>query len=237
MKYPLYYRLWDNNPTIISLSLPGGWVRESHIIHEPQQTVPSYYLLHIQCANLKMHAIIINNLQLLCICHFDCSQSQYTLSSFNSLNPKYFYTVHCAGQFFHIFRVNCVIHATGTFCKWMTFSVDHYSAQRQQVKKQQKWCILLIFLLIHGQYTHTFTECWKLFAHLGDNFYIDTKQSIGSYDKTRTINRKHCRATAKPAACAKPLMLSTLWRKGKREGRWKEGGRKGRNGERGRWGR
>ena len=42
-----------------------------------------------------------------------------------------------------------------------------------------------------------------------------------------TRNHKHRRAAAKPAACAKPLMLSTLGRKGKREGRregrWKEG--------------
>ena len=34
-----------------------------------------------------------------------------------------------------------------------------------------------------------------------------------------TRNRKHRRAAAKPAACAKPLMLSTPGSKGKREGR------------------
>ena len=33
-----------------------------------------------------------------------------------------------------------------------------------------------------------------------------------------TRNRKHRRAAAKPAACAKPLMLSTVGRKGKMEG-------------------
>ena len=33
-----------------------------------------------------------------------------------------------------------------------------------------------------------------------------------------TRNRKHRRAAAKPAACAKPLMLSTLESKGKRKG-------------------
>ena len=31
-----------------------------------------------------------------------------------------------------------------------------------------------------------------------------------------TRNRKHRRAAAKPAACARPLMLSTLGRKGKK---------------------
>ena len=34
-----------------------------------------------------------------------------------------------------------------------------------------------------------------------------------------TRNRKHRRAAAKPAACAKPLMLSTPGSKGKRGGR------------------
>ena len=34
----------------------------------------------------------------------------------------------------------------------------------------------------------------------------------------RTRNRKHRRAAAKPAACAKPLMLSRVGRKGNREG-------------------
>jgi len=33
----------------------------------------------------------------------------------------------------------------------------------------------------------------------------------------RTRNRKHRQAAAKPAACAKPLMLSTLGSKAKRE--------------------
>ena len=41
----------------------------------------------------------------------------------------------------------------------------------------------------------------------------------------KTSNRKHRPAAAKPVTCAKPLMLSTLRRKGKREGLWKEGGR------------
>jgi len=35
-------------------------------------------------------------------------------------------------------------------------------------------------------------------------------------DKTRNCKRRQ--AAAKPAACSKPLMLSTLGRKGKREG-------------------
>jgi len=34
----------------------------------------------------------------------------------------------------------------------------------------------------------------------------------------RTRNHKHHRAAAKPAACAKPLMLSTVGSKGKRGG-------------------
>ena len=33
--------------------------------------------------------------------------------------------------------------------------------------------------------------------------------------KSKTRNRNHRRAAAKPAACAKPLMLSTLGSKGK----------------------
>ena len=40
------------------------------------------------------------------------------------------------------------------------------------------------------------------------------------YREMPTRNRKHCRATAKLAAYAKPLMLSTVGRKGKREGGW-----------------
>jgi len=58
---------------------------------------------------------------------------------------------------------------------------------------------------------------------------------IAKYLGTR--NHKHRRAAAKPAACAKPLILSTLWRKegevgkevGRDEGRnggRREGGRK-----------
>ena len=38
-------------------------------------------------------------------------------------------------------------------------------------------------------------------------------------NRNRTRNRKHRRAAAKPAACAEPLMLSTLGSKGKRGGR------------------
>jgi len=38
-------------------------------------------------------------------------------------------------------------------------------------------------------------------------------------DDQQTRNCKYRQAAAKPAACAKPLMLSTLGRKGKRKGR------------------
>jgi len=52
-------------------------------------------------------------------------------------------------------------------------------------------------------------------------------QQVRLLKSISTRNRKHRRVAAKPAACTKPLMLSTLRRKGKRkgrrEGRWKEG--------------
>ena len=57
---------------------------------------------------------------------------------------------------------------------------------------------------VHHQYAHMISD-----GHVSiDDVMV----------KVKTRNRKHRRrAAAKPAACAKPLMLSTLWRKGKRE--------------------
>jgi len=40
----------------------------------------------------------------------------------------------------------------------------------------------------------------------------------GGGPKEETRNRKHRRATAKPEACAKPIMLSTVGRKEKKKG-------------------
>jgi len=45
---------------------------------------------------------------------------------------------------------------------------------------------------------------------------LDGRQSFSMIE---TINHKHRQAAAKPAACAKPIMLSTLGSKGKRGGR------------------
>ena len=57
------------------------------------------------------------------------------------------------------------------------------------------------------------TKFFKDFGH----WSVYSCTVLKHYFKTR--NRKHRRAAAKPAVCAKPLMLSTLGSKGKRGGR------------------
>jgi len=56
--------------------------------------------------------------------------------------------------------------------------------------------------------------CSRWHAHLAKHFWLH-----GIQNNCQTRNRKHRRAAAKPAACAKPLMLSTPGSKGKRRGR------------------
>ena len=74
--------------------------------------------------------------------------------------------------------------------------------------------------------THLQTPDNQIRQLLIQDIYTVPVMSVSNTFQTR--NNKHPRAAAKPAACAKPLMLSTLWRKGKgRDSGRREGGRKG----------
>jgi len=67
-------------------------------------------------------------------------------------------------------------------------------------------------LIVHCQNSkHTTVAILSLHCQ-----YVSAQNISGANNKCNTRNRKHRRAAAKPAACAKPLMLSTPGSKGKR---------------------